>query len=74
MVINGTINPQARAIMAAQAVPVVDNHAAITRACGPAPNASCLGFPSCWCPHCASGGYAWLANTTIAPAIRAMLL
>lgn len=73
VIINGTINPEARAVMSAHAVPVVDVHAAIIRACGFAPNTTCLGFSGCWCPHCANGGYEWLANTTIAPAIRECL-
>ena len=73
IIVNGTINPQAAEVMAAANVPVVDLHAAIVAACGPSPNSTCLGFSGCWCPHCANGGYEWLANTTIAPAIRKML-
>lgn len=74
IVINGTLNPQAVSIMEGNSVPVVDNHAAIIAACGFSPNTDCLGFGGCWCPHCANGGYQWLANTTIAPAIRKLLL
>lgn len=50
IIVNSTLNPQAGALMAAQAVPIVDLHGAIVAACGPSPNTSCLGFGSCWCP------------------------
>jgi len=73
IIINGTINPQASSIMNNNGIPIVDHHAAIIAACGYSPNKDCLGFGGCWCPHCANGGYQWLANTTIVPAIRRIL-
>ena len=71
-VITGVLNPNASAIMAAAGVPVVDQHAPIVAKCGAAPTASCFGLAGCWSPHCPPG-YEWLAETVIAPAIRAAL-
>ena len=42
--------------------------------CGePLQRQGCFGDPECWGPHCAPDGYAWLARTVIAPAIRRAL-
>ena len=42
--------------------------------CGePLQRQGCFGDPECWAPHCAPDGYAWLARTVIAPAIRRAL-
>lgn len=65
-------NNAAAAIMAAAGVPTVNLHDAIVAKCGPVPQASCFGEEGCWCPHCPPG-YQWLAESTIAPAIRALL-
>lgn len=69
-------NKDALAIMQKHGVPTVDLHAAITGQCGPSPNKACFGQKTCFCPHCPQAGgvgYEWLANTTIVPAIRALL-
>lgn len=42
------------------------------RLCTVAPQ-DCFGIKNCFCPHCPGAGYEFLANTTIAPAIRALL-
>ena len=70
------LNAQAASIMRKWNIPTVDMHAAITGQCGPPPNANCFNTTSCFCPHCGGNGgvgYSWLANTTIAPAIRKLL-
>lgn len=70
------LNQLAKAVMAKYSIPTVDMHAAITGQCGPAPNTHCFNQSSCFCPHCPMDngiGYSWLANTTIAPAIRKAL-
>lgn len=72
-VITSTLNPAARAIMAALSIPTIDLHKAITDACGPVPQASCFGNAGEFCPHADAYGYGWLANNTIGPAIRAAL-
>jgi hypothetical protein len=71
-VITGVLNVNATAIMAAAGVPVVDQHAPIVAKCGAAPTAACFGLTGCWSPHCPPG-YGWLAETVIAPPIRAAL-
>ena len=42
-----------------------------------APVSKCFGVGDCFCPHCPgkgmAGGYSWVVNNTIAPAIRALL-
>jgi hypothetical protein len=79
------LNKEAAAILKKHDVQSVDLHAAILSQCGPAvtpanktaPQRGCalcknLATPGgCFCPHDIGGGhgYAWLANTTIAPAI-----
>ena len=73
-VIAGTLNVAAKEIMTDLKVPTIDLHAAVTSWCGDAPQSSCLGQAGCFCPHCPGIGYQKLANTTIAPAIRAALL
>ena len=67
------LNVQARAIMARHGVATVDLHGAVTAKCGAVPQAACFGADACFCPHCASAGYEWLANSTVAPAIRQLL-
>lgn len=66
-------NNKARAIMQSLGIPTFSLHDAIVAKCGPAPQPSCLGITGCFCPHCSSVGYQWLAESTVAPAIRAML-
>ena len=73
-VITGTLNAQAAKIMADAGIPTLDMHAAITAKCGAAPQKQCFGETGCFSPHCVPAGYEWLANTTIAPAIRKALL
>ena len=73
-VIRETLNVQAAAVMKEARIPTVDLHGAIVAKCGPSPNNHCPGLPAgCWCPHCQGPGYAWLANSTIVPAIRKLL-
>ena len=67
------LNNEAAAIMAALGVPTVDPHAAIVAKCGAVPQQACFGANKCFCPHCSGAGYSWLANSTLAPAIRGML-
>ena len=70
------LNVQAASLMASLNIETVDMHKAITDKCGKAPQASCFNSTGCFSPHCpANGGvgYAWLANTTVAPAIRKLL-
>ena len=71
-VITGTLNTAAAAIMASAGIWTVDMHGPIVEKCGQAPVTSCFGVSNCYCPHCPSG-YGWLAQTIIAPAIRAAL-
>lgn len=66
------LNSQAEGLMKAKGIPTVNLHDAIVNKCGAAPVAECFGLKGCWCPHCPPG-YAWLANSTVAPAIRALL-
>lgn len=72
-VISATLNPAARAIAAALALPTVDLYAAITGRCGAVPQSSCFNATGEFCPHSSDAGYQWLANTVIAPAIRSLL-
>lgn len=71
------LNGQAAEVMRAASIPTVDLHAAIVGKCGAAPVAECFGAKSCFCPHCPgggnAGGYSWVVNNSIAPAIRALL-
>ena len=67
------LNVQAKAIMAKHGVATVDLHQAVTTKCGAVPQASCFGAEECFCPHCAGIVYEFLANSTIAPAIRQLL-
>ena len=70
------LNAQAAAIMKQKGIPTVDLYKAITGKCGAVPQSECFGEKGCFCPHCAKNGglgYAWLANTTIVPAITALL-
>lgn len=66
------LNTQAATLMAAEGIPTVDLHSAITTKCGPVPTAACFGETGCYCPHCPPG-YSWLANSTISPVIQALL-
>lgn len=67
------LNVQAQQVMARHGVATVNLHDAVTGECGEAPQPSCLGVKDCFCPHCAPKGYEWLAQSTVAPAIRALL-
>jgi len=68
-----SLNNAADAVMAAAGVPVIDPYGPIVAKCGKAPVQNCFGETGCFCPHCPSG-YAWVANTVIIPALRALLL
>eukprot|EP00035_Acanthoeca_spectabilis_P017692 m.372006 g.372006 ORF g.372006 m.372006 type:complete len:394 (-) comp16686_c1_seq14:4568-5749(-) len=67
------LNRRAAAIMADAGVPTVNLHSAVVGKCGAAPQPTCFNHPDCFSPHCSAEGYAWLANSTIAPAIRSQL-
>ncbi len=71
-IINATLNVQAETLMRSYGIPTLDPHTAIVNKCGAAPVQSCFGQTGCWCPHCPAG-YSWLANTVLAPPIRAIL-
>eukprot|EP00040_Diaphanoeca_grandis_P005963 m.35340 g.35340 ORF g.35340 m.35340 type:complete len:376 (-) comp17117_c0_seq1:56-1183(-) len=74
------LNTAAKQVMASVGIPTVDLYAAIVKECGPVPQSSCFGIPDCFSPHCGgtathipgqpTKGYYWLANSTIAPAIK----
>lgn len=69
-------NRAAVAIMAKYGIPTADMHTAIIGQCGPAPNTTCFGQSTCFCPHCPQDngvGYRFLANNVIVPAIKAAL-
>lgn len=66
-------NNAAAAIMAQLGIPTVNLHDAVVAKCGPAPQQSCFNETGCFCPHCIPAGYQWLAESTVAPAIRALL-
>lgn len=69
-------NKNAVALMKEKGIPMVDMHQAIINKCGAAPQTECFGEPNCFCPHCPANnglGYSWLANSTIVPAIKALL-
>ena len=68
------LNDQAKALMDASNIDTVDLHAAVVAACGPSPQTTCLGEDGGGCPHYSPDGYAYIANTTVAPAIRAALI
>eukprot|EP00935_MAST-01C_sp_MAST-1C-sp1_P001878 g1878.t1 len=68
------LNEQAKQIMQKLGVQTVDMYGAVIGRCGKAPQQSCFGAKGCFCPHCASAGYEWLANSTIVPAIEEALL
>ena len=68
-----TLNHWAADVMADRRIAVVDTYGPTIAKCGPAPQSSCFGDGSCWCPHCGDAGYQWLAGTVVAPALRAML-
>jgi hypothetical protein len=71
-----SLNVEAVKIMAKYNIPTVDLYAAITGHCGPVPQASCFGTKGEFCPHDISKtgvGYAWIANSTIVPAIAKLL-
>ena len=71
--IQADLNKQAVEIMKTAGIPTVDLYKAITTKCGPVPTATCFGQKGCFCPHCTGAGYEWLANSTIVPALEAML-
>lgn len=68
-----SLNVAAKGIMDALEIPTIDLHAAVVNKCGPAPQSSCFGEAGCFCPHCVAPGYAYLANSTIVPAIKSLL-
>jgi len=68
------LNRRAVGIMAEAGVPTIDLHAAVVGKCGAAPTTSCFNHTDCFSPHCSAAGYEWLANATIAPAIRRELM
>ena len=67
-------NTQAKKLMDMYGIPTVDLHDPIITKCGEPPQASCFNKTECWSPHCKGAGYEWLAETTVTPAIRALLL
>ena len=67
------LNKQAVAIMAKNGIPTIDLYKAITGECGAVPQNQCFKKKNCFCPHCPGPGYAWLANSTIVPALEKML-
>jgi len=68
------LNNQAREVMASLGIPTLDIYTPILQLCGGSvPNATCLGLPECFCPHCRGPGYEFMANTTIVPKLRSML-
>lgn len=68
-----TLNHWADAIMASLSIPVLQTYEAVIEECGKAPQTSCFGENGCWCPHCTSAGYEWLAGKVISPSLRALL-
>eukprot|EP00928_Gymnodinium_smaydae_P000366 TRINITY_DN10141_c0_g1_i1.p1 TRINITY_DN10141_c0_g1~~TRINITY_DN10141_c0_g1_i1.p1 ORF type:complete len:354 (-),score=45.45 TRINITY_DN10141_c0_g1_i1:186-1193(-) len=68
-----TLNQQAISIAKDAGVPILDLYAPIVKKCGPVPTASCFGMQGCYCPHCNADGYAWIAQSALAPAIRSLL-
>ena len=68
-----SLNNAADTIMAKMNIPVLKTYEAVIKECGAAPQASCFGAKGCWCPHCSSAGYQWLAGAVVAPSLRAML-
>jgi hypothetical protein len=71
--ISQELNPAAAAIMGEVGITTVDLYEAVTGRCGAVPQAACFNLTGCFCPHCNSDGYQFLAQSTIAPAIRAAL-
>jgi len=67
------LNNQAVTVMNKYKIATVDLHAAIVNYCGPVPQDSCFGETDCFCPHCVSQGYQWLAENVIAPAMKVLL-
>jgi hypothetical protein len=53
-------------------IPHISLHDAIVKKCGPVPQARCFDVEGCFCPHCPPG-YQWLAESTVAPAIKSLL-
>ena len=66
-------NEQAKRLMDMYGIPTVDLHSPIIEKCGEPPQAACFNKTECWSPHCKGEGYEWLAETTVTPAIRALL-
>lgn len=67
------LNRRAASVMRECGVPTLDLHAAVVGRCGTPPITRCFNASGCFSPHCAPAGYAWLAESTIAPAIRLLL-
>ena len=73
-VISGTLNTAAASVMQSLGLPTVDLHKPIIDVCGPPPNNYCMNVSQCFCPHCPGVGYEYVAKTTVAPAIRNLLM
>ena len=73
-VILGTLNAAAVSVMQSLGIPTVDLHKPIIDVCGPPPNSHCMNVSQCFCPHCPGVGYEYVAKTTVAPAIRNLLM
>lgn len=67
-------NAQAKKLMDMYGIPTVDLHTPIITKCGEPPQQDCFNKTECWSPHCKGAGYEWLAETTVTPAIRALLV
>jgi hypothetical protein len=70
------LNKQAIAIMQNHGIPIVDMYTAITKKCGPVPQAECFDSCECLCHQCPANhglGYSWLADSTIVPVITKLL-
>jgi len=66
------LNNVAKSIMQKFKIPTLDIYSSIVGKCGIPPQQSCFNTSGCFCPHCPAG-YSWLAQSTIVPAIKAML-
>lgn len=67
------LNNQAAKIMAKYDIPTINLHSAVVSQCGPPPNFSCFNQSKCFCPHCPTVGYEFLAESVIVPALERIL-
>eukprot|EP00591_Stephanopyxis_turris_P010956 CAMPEP_0195511854 /NCGR_PEP_ID=MMETSP0794_2-20130614/4022_1 /TAXON_ID=515487 /ORGANISM="Stephanopyxis turris, Strain CCMP 815" /LENGTH=370 /DNA_ID=CAMNT_0040639525 /DNA_START=36 /DNA_END=1148 /DNA_ORIENTATION=+ len=67
-----SLNNEAKSIMQRFGIQTLDVHKPIVDKCGPVPSHSCFDYEDCFCPHCGTAGYEFIANTTIAPAITSL--